>query len=262
MLRKNSSDKSTRHIIGLFAGASYNFIGYFRGNFWNRVRQGRDFQRLQVTLYEFFTNSLYLALKIKMYSVRATLSHVTMEVFALMTMVQQRVNVNLDSSDWTVLRIHAITQGKQSQIGTFLKKTSPTFSCSCWEGECKNGECQCPDGFFGDYCENRGTACGDSFCFNGNCTESVACLCDLGFSGNFCEIDQCDLIHCGNYGTCIQGYCHCEIHKDIISLLLNFTRILYPYSDQYCQYMESGAPRTNPSRAIFLALLVFFSFRE
>ena len=163
-----------------------------------------------------------------------------------MTMVQQRVSVNLDTSDWTVLRIHAITQGKPSHFGTILKKPLQLFFCSCWEGECRNGECQCPDGFFGDYCENRGTACGESFCFNGNCTESVACLCDLGFSGNFCEIDHCDLIHCGNYGTCIQGYCHCE----------------YPYSGQYCQYVESSGPRTNPSRAIFLALLVFFSFRE
>ena len=49
---------------------------------------------------------------------------------------------------------------------------------SCWVGECKNGECKCPDGFIGDYCENRGTTC--------------------------------DMIHCGNYGVCIQGYCKCE----------------------------------------------------
>ena len=121
-------------------------------------------------------------------------------------------------------------------------------SFSCWEGECKNGECQCPDGFFGDYCENRGTTCGDSFCYNGNCTESVTCLCDLGFSGNFCEIDKCDLIHCGNYGTCVQGFCECE----------------YPYHGSYCQYNpdnpESGATWTNLSLALFVTISVLLSF--
>ena len=30
------------------------------------------------------------------------------------------MNVNLDSSDWTVRRIHAIIWGKQSHIGTIL----------------------------------------------------------------------------------------------------------------------------------------------
>ena len=30
------------------------------------------------------------------------------------------MNVNLDSSDWTIRRIHAIIWGKQSHIGTIL----------------------------------------------------------------------------------------------------------------------------------------------
>ena len=123
---------------------------------------------------------------------------------------------------------------------------------SCWEGECKNGECKCPDGFFGDYCENNGTTCGDSFCFNGNCTESVECLCDIGFSGNFCEIDQCDMIYCGNYGVCIHGHCECE----------------FPYYGQYCQYQEysSTGPPYGPSSAkwtnlsMVLPLLVALHF--
>ena len=124
---------------------------------------------------------------------------------------------------------------------------------SCWEGECINGECQCPDGFLGDYCEKPGTTCGENFCYNGNCTESLTCLCERGFSGNFCEIDQCDLIHCGKFGVCLQGSCQCR----------------FPSYGEFCQYEDTGmedipefSSFTNLFPSIFLTLIALFSFWE
>ena len=47
--------------------------------------------------------------------------------------------------------------------------------------------------------------------FHGTCT-SGKCVCDVGYTGNKCEIvvDRCGQISCSSHGTCINGKCHCN----------------------------------------------------
>lgn len=56
-------------------------------------------------------------------------------------------------------------------------------------GECNHGECVCPEGFSGEYCENVGEEdpCENVSCLNGGVCVDGSCVCPEGFSGTNCE---------------------------------------------------------------------------
>lgn len=55
--------------------------------------------------------------------------------------------------------------------------------------------------------ECKVTDCGE----NGNCVGDGECECEEGWTGNYCnEPDPCLEIDCGEFGTCVEGECVCE----------------------------------------------------
>ena len=75
-------------------------------------------------------------------------------------------------------------------------------------------ECDCQNGFYGDYCEIDG--CIATPCYNlGTCVRlpgAIECSCSDGYRGEFCEIDCCTEITCHNSGSCmrIPGSAQCS----------------------------------------------------
>jgi len=77
---------------------------------------------------------------------------------------------------------------------------------------CESGMCVCEDGWSGSDCdvEDRcftGTLnCGS----HGDCVDN-ACVCDDGWQGELCdEQDPCYGVDCGNHGNCVDGACACD----------------------------------------------------
>ncbi|MEM8897765.1 MAG: hypothetical protein AAGC85_06655 [Bacteroidota bacterium] len=59
-------------------------------------------------------------------------------------------------------------------------------------GVCEEGDCQCPEGFFGANCEVALDPCLNQECGNGRCETTSAneavCICDEGYEGASCDI--------------------------------------------------------------------------
>nr|XP_019930814.2 wnt inhibitory factor 1-like [Crassostrea gigas] len=101
----------------------------------------------------------------------------------------------------------------------------PSFEYTCTLNSCKNGgsclegKCVCPEGYFGENCEDE--CDGPDTCYNhGACLGTPRkCICDVGYQltgyyGNHCE-DSCDPNlngTCGFAGTCsgIPKRCICK----------------------------------------------------
>nr|XP_039261875.1 hyaluronan-binding protein 2-like [Styela clava] len=135
--------------------------------------------------------------------------------------------------------------------------TANSYRCECYLGSygprcdkdrcrpnpCENGgtcrlpllwvfstsvECDCLEGFVGDFCQIKLDPCRSSRCIHGNCipsANSYRCDCWSGYSGKYCEreFDPCQLLPCkhgqcietGNFHQCdcLAGYSgqHCDI---------------------------------------------------
>lgn len=92
-------------------------------------------------------------------------------------------------------------------------------TATCEENNCENGatclpliegqECQCPEGFEGEYCEINIDDCTDLSCDNGGtCVDgpnSFTCLCTSGFEGDDCsvDIDECSSQPCVHSSMCV-----------------------------------------------------------
>ena len=99
-------------------------------------------------------------------------------------------------------------------------------------GLCLEGDCQCLDGFSGEYCEVTDDPCQFVQCENGGICDAkfgdAECHCPNGFTGVFCEAttpvtvpdtttpvadttqpDLCQDVECQNGGFCLQGHCQC-----------------------------------------------------
>lgn len=75
-------------------------------------------------------------------------------------------------------------------------------------GTCIEGDCQCPDGYYGEHCESN--VCDEVNCQNGGYCDDGSCRCPAGYSGPRCEdYDPCHNVNCLNGGTCSNGDCQC-----------------------------------------------------
>ncbi len=96
--------------------------------------------------------------------------------------------------------------------GQFCEITPPPgqecLNVDCKNGNiCKNGFCQCLNGFTGKYCEND--PCTGVQCQNGGKCTAGKCVCAGGWAGKFCTRDPCRNTKCHNGGTCSEGKCKC-----------------------------------------------------
>lgn len=70
---------------------------------------------------------------------------------------------------------------------------NPCKDLNCQNGgECVDGTCDCPDGFYGSQCESQGVACGALFCLNGGTCDNNQCNCAPCFAGSSCEMSDAD----------------------------------------------------------------------
>ena len=87
--------------------------------------------------------------------------------------------------------------------GTCVDNIEPGFTCMCepmYTGENCN-ELMCPDG----YCKNGGTCTVN--------TDTISCSCADGYSGNYCETDEC---YCDDDTCTVQGE-YCREYEGAIS---------------------------------------------
>ena len=127
-------------------------------------------------------------------------------------------------------------------------------ACESSNNRCKNGgfcndlvgnngerSCECRTGYSGDdcgviidNCENIN--CGDrGICSNG--MGVFTCLCETGFTGIFCEIDNfCDLSRCKNQAECSNQKCDCEA---IITIGHGFSGV-YCEEIDHCSGVDFG----------------------
>ncbi|XP_071959599.1 uncharacterized protein [Antedon mediterranea] len=56
-------------------------------------------------------------------------------------------------------------------------------------GRCVVGECECPEGYFGNFCQNQVIHCQPG-CKNGGTCFNGYCECTLGYHGVFCEVED------------------------------------------------------------------------
>lgn len=75
-------------------------------------------------------------------------------------------------------------------------------------------------GYMGKHCELKSDQCLTRPCSHGKCLEMEgghACVCDLGFDGQFCtqEINECIGVVCENGGICANkiGHFECNCSK-------------------------------------------------
>ena len=98
-----------------------------------------------------------------------------------------------------------------------------SFPSGCNDTLCKNGgtciersggffRCECPFGFYGDFCQKKTNDCASNPCENGGtCVDDVAsytCMCPCGYTGPHCgtNIDECAPTNpCLNGASCSDG---------------------------------------------------------
>ena len=82
-------------------------------------------------------------------------------------------------------------------------------------GACVNGQCVCEMKYYGADCSKSKNSfkidkCANNCNRNGRCNEeTMECVCNDGFSGEFCENRDCEK-PCFNGGKCVDGHCLCE----------------------------------------------------
>uniref|UniRef100_A0A5S6R249 Uncharacterized protein n=1 Tax=Trichuris muris TaxID=70415 RepID=A0A5S6R249_TRIMR len=95
----------------------------------------------------------------------------------------------------------------------------PSLRVLCKSFNETTGNCTCPSGFTGTFCNKDINECMQSPCIHGLCKNtrgSYYCICNRGWQGTHCEedINECNFPNtCGSKGTCKNlegGYrCHC-----------------------------------------------------
>lgn len=67
------------------------------------------------------------------------------------------------------------------------KDSDPCENVNCFNGGfCKDGNCQCPPGWFGKNCETKVDPCNNITCLNGGTCINGICNCPPGFGGSDC----------------------------------------------------------------------------
>ena len=132
---------------------------------------------------------------------------------------------------------------REKEQGNPIIKTSQTCKYDCFsKGFCKNGKCHCHPGYSGEFCEetacpvlcsgngiftNGRCSCHEGFkglecdidarwcavpnCnHHGQCDGNGECICDRGWTGEFCEILDCMDSSCSNHGICKNATCYCS----------------------------------------------------
>ncbi len=79
-------------------------------------------------------------------------------------------------------------------------------------GACNDGECTCPQGYSGEFCEIE-DPCLSTNCQNGGTCVSGNCNCPPRYSGTNCQIDNCEGVPCVN-GTIPSTSENCECECD------------------------------------------------
>lgn len=79
-------------------------------------------------------------------------------------------------------------------------------------GECKDGSCECPEGYMGIYCQYQ--LCDGAFCQNGGTCNDNVCQCPGGYSGPYCQYASCSVLQCPANASCEEnaqgiGECTC-----------------------------------------------------
>ena len=147
--------------------------------------------------------------------------------------------INLTPGSW-YFRLTNEEHFDQEMLLDISHQPTPNFETSCCEDDCKiifgqtkciskedqcihgisesiQGGCNCIDGWLGRSCNISSKECSSSLCSgSGDCVHredqheenSISCICHEGFSGDKCEVLQCDL-DCGLNGICSGGQCRC-----------------------------------------------------
>ncbi|XP_022097519.1 uncharacterized protein LOC110982993 isoform X2 [Acanthaster planci] len=66
---------------------------------------------------------------------------------------------------------------------------APTCDRGCMHGGvCRNGVCDCPEPFTGDYCDSIEEGCNSlRLCYNGGTCNNKKCICTADYQGDFCQ---------------------------------------------------------------------------
>uniref|UniRef100_A0AC34QHB9 EGF-like domain-containing protein n=1 Tax=Panagrolaimus sp. JU765 TaxID=591449 RepID=A0AC34QHB9_9BILA len=100
-------------------------------------------------------------------------------------------------------------------IANIVSKEANSSSLTCKyncfsKGTCRNGKCLCNSGFSGEFCEE--TAC-PVLCNGNGIFANGKCSCHEGFKGAECDLDAswCQVPDCNKNGECgSDGKCHCN----------------------------------------------------
>ncbi len=160
-----------------------------------------------------------------------------------------------------------------SNQGTCIETPDDDYRCNCpasWTGkDCKqvadeslvceanicansgicikdNGVtmCSCPRGFAGERCEIEvNNACDGNRCDEGRCVpggrDNYTCLCNLGYSGLYCQIDtdECNSNPCRN-----EGHCKDKLNSFSCTCPLDYTGSM---CETFVLPLATAAPLTN-----------------
>ena len=91
----------------------------------------------------------------------------------------------------------------QYNVDLTCQSADPCDGMSCNNGHCSLGRCICDSGYSGTFCDQNDCL---STCKNGNCIAG-SCICNSGYSGTYC--DQSDCLNKCNNGDCNGGTCTC-----------------------------------------------------